>query len=57
VFQPCFADIAHRFEVTIGKPFEVANKIGAPIPTSNHAHNDWFFHIQCFELSTAKQVD
>jgi hypothetical protein len=45
VLETCFADIAHRFQIAIGQPFEIANEIGAPISASDNTHNDWFFHI------------
>src|SRR5271157_1413590 len=44
VLQACFADVAHRSEMAIGQPFEVANEIGAPISTADNTHNDSFFH-------------
>ena len=44
VLQTCFADVAHRPEMTVGQPFEVANQIGSPISAANNAHKDWFFH-------------
>jgi hypothetical protein len=31
--------------VAIGQPFEVANKIRAPIPAPNNTHRNWFFHM------------
>jgi hypothetical protein len=54
VLEACFADVAHRFKLTIWQPFKVANQIGSPVSAANYTDNDWFFHtakIDRFELS------
>ena len=39
-------------KIAIGQPFEIANKIGSPIPASDHPHDDWLFHNTVTKIST-----
>src|SRR5271166_1179865 len=45
VLEACVADIAHRFQMAVGQPLEVAHKIGAPISATDYTYYNWFFHM------------
>src|SRR5215469_12416254 len=37
--------------MAIRQPFEIADQIGAPVPTPDYANHNWFFHISAINPS------
>src|SRR5260370_698135 len=56
VLQTRFADVAHRFKMTIGQPFEVADQIGSPISAPDNTHCDWLFHSTALDRSEVSRL-